>query len=63
MHEADHAYSIWSTWCLHRLTTDVPSIAYVMNWQKYFCMQLGFVEFSPRIWIVVFFYFYLSVSC
>ena len=23
MHEADHAYSVWSTWLLHRLATDV----------------------------------------
>ena len=26
MHEADHAYSIQSTWWLHRLATDVPLI-------------------------------------
>ena len=31
MHEADHAYSIRSTWLLHRLATDVPFIAYVIN--------------------------------
>ena len=31
MHEADHAYSIWSTWWLHRLATDVPFIAFVIN--------------------------------
>ena len=31
MHEADHAYSIWSTWRLHRLATDVPLIAFVIN--------------------------------
>ena len=31
MHEADHAYSIWSTWWLHRLATDVPFIAGVIN--------------------------------
>ena len=29
--EADHAYSIWSTWWLHRLATDVPFIACVIN--------------------------------
>ena len=31
MHEADHAYSIWSTWLLHLLTTNVPFIACVIN--------------------------------
>ena len=31
LHETDHAYSIWSTWWLHRLTTDVQFIAYVIN--------------------------------
>ena len=31
MHEADHAYSIRSTWLLHRLATDVPFIACVIN--------------------------------
>ena len=31
MHEADHAYSIRSIWWLHRLATDVPFIACVIN--------------------------------
>ena len=31
MHEADHAYSIQSTWWLHRLATDVLFIACVIN--------------------------------
>ena len=31
MHEADQAYSIQSTWRLHRLATDVPFIACVIN--------------------------------
>ena len=31
MHEAEHAYSIWSTWGLHRLGTTVPFTAYVIN--------------------------------
>ena len=31
MHEADHAYSIRSTWWLHRLATDVPFKASVIN--------------------------------
>ena len=30
-HEADHVYSIWSTWLLHGLATDVPFIACVIN--------------------------------
>ena len=31
MHEADHAYSIRSTWRLHRSATDVPFIACVID--------------------------------
>ena len=31
MHEAEHAYSIQSTWLLHRLATTVPFIACVIN--------------------------------
>ena len=31
MHEADHANSIRSTWGLHRLATNVPFIACVIN--------------------------------
>ena len=31
MHDADHAYSIQSTWLLNRLATDVPFIACVIN--------------------------------
>ena len=31
MHEADHAYSIRSTWWLHRLAIDVPVIACVIS--------------------------------
>ena len=31
MHEADHAYYIWSTWRLHQLATDVPFVACVIN--------------------------------
>ena len=31
MHEADHAYSIRSTWWLHRSATDVPFMACVIN--------------------------------
>ena len=31
MHEADHAYSIRSTWSLHRLATDVQFLACVIN--------------------------------
>ena len=30
-HEADHAFSIRSTWSLHQLTTDVPFITCVIN--------------------------------
>ena len=55
MHEEDHAHCIRSTWRLHRLATDAPFIACViLKFTKYFCLQLRFVEFSLRIWIVVF---------
>ena len=45
MHEADHAYSIRSTWWLHRLATDVPFIACVINLPCIFFPLLGVVEF------------------
>ena len=45
MHEADHAYSIQSIWCSHRLATDVPFIACVINLPCFFCPLLGVVEF------------------
>ena len=49
MHEAGHAYSIWSTWYLHRLATDVPYIACVINSPCTFacCLDLsGFILWS-----------------
>ena len=49
MHEAHHAYSFRSTWWLHWLATDAPSIACVIN------SHLGFVELSFSLWIVIFF--------
>ena len=56
MHEADHAYSIRSTWWLHRLATDVPFIACVINlpctFNCYFDMSS--LQFCFMIWIVVF---------
>ena len=55
MHEADHAYSIQSTWWLHRLATDVPFIAWVIDSPSIFYLLLGYVEFYFRSWIVVFF--------
>ena len=45
MHQADQAYSIRSTWWLHRLATDVPSIAYGINWQSIFVKNLDFFNF------------------
>ena len=46
VHEADHAYSIRSTWSMHRLATDVPFIAYIINLPYiFFCPLLGVVEF------------------
>ena len=56
MHEADHAYSIRSTRRLHRLATDVPFIAYVINLPCTFThyLQLSNFQFYFMIWIVVF---------
>ena len=43
MHEADHAYSIQSTWRLHQLATDVPFIACVINLP---CIFTHYLELS-----------------
>ena len=43
MHEADHAYSIWSTLLLHRLATDVPFIGCVINLP---CIFTHYLELS-----------------
>ena len=45
MHEADHAYSIQGTWWLHRLATDVPSIARVINSPSTFTNYLDLSKF------------------
>ena len=45
MHEADHAYSIQSTWWLHQLATDVPFIAYVINLPRIFTHYLELLGF------------------
>ena len=62
MYEGDHAYSIWSTWSLHRLTADVPSIACVINWQSIFVNKVDLSNFLPESGLP-YFDFYLSVSC
>ena len=56
MHEADHAYSIRSTWWLHRLVTDVPFIACVINLPCTFThyLELSNFQFYFMISIVVF---------
>ena len=56
MHEADHAYSIRSTWWLHRLATDAPFIAYVVKLPCTFThyLELSNFQFYFMIWIVVF---------
>ena len=43
MHEADHAYSIRSTWVLHQLATDVPFLACVIYLP---CIFTHYLEFS-----------------
>ena len=45
MHKADHAYSIQSTWRLHRLATDVPFIACVINPLSIFAYNLDLSNF------------------
>ena len=59
MHEADHAYSIWSTWWLHQLATDVPLIACVINLPCTFnhYLDMSSLQFCFMIWIVVFWNF------
>ena len=56
MHEAYHAYSIQSTWWLHRLATDVPFIACVIKLPCTFNLYLDMssFQFCFMIWIVVF---------
>ena len=56
MHEADHAYSIWSTWRLHRLATNVPFIACVINLPCTFnhYLDMSSLQFCFMIWIVDF---------
>ena len=56
MHEADHAYSIRSAWWLHRLATDVPFIACVINLPFTFnhYLDMSSLQFCFMIWIVVF---------
>ena len=56
MHEADHAYSIQSTWLLHRLATDVPFIACVINLPGTFnrYLDMSSLQFCFMVWIVVF---------
>ena len=44
VHEADYAYSVRNAWLLHRLATDVPFMACVINFALYFYPV--FVEIS-----------------
>ena len=56
MQETDHTYSIRSTWLLHRLATDVPFIARVINLpctlNRY--LDMSSLQFCFMIWIAVF---------
>ena len=45
MHEADHAYSIQTTWWLHQLATNVPFIACVINLPCTFTYYLEWSNF------------------
>ena len=54
MHEADHTYSIQSTWSLHQSATTVPFMACVNNSPSTFTCYLDLWNFNLRIWIVVF---------
>ena len=62
MHEADHAYSIRSTWWLQRLATDVPSIACLINWQSIFVYNLDLSNFLQESGLS-YSCFYLSAFC
>ena len=55
LHEADHAYSIQSTWWLHQLATDVPFIACVINLSCFFTHYLELLGswFYFMIWNVI----------
>ena len=46
MHEADHTYSIRSTWSLHQLATNVPFKAYVINLSCTFTHYLELSNFQ-----------------
>ena len=45
MHEADHAYSMWSTWWLYWLATDVPLTVCVINLPCTFTYYLDLSNF------------------
>ena len=45
MHEAGHTYSVRSTWWLHRVATDVPFIACVINLPCIFTQDLDLSNF------------------
>ena len=62
MHEADHVYSIRNTWSLHRLATDVSSIACAINRQSIFVNNLDLSDFLLESGLP-YFDFYLFVSC
>ena len=55
MHDADHAYSIRSSWRLHRLATDVPFIACVIN--------LPCIFFYPLLGVVEFLFLFYNLEC
>ena len=55
MYEADHAYSIWSTWSLHRLATNVPFISCVIN--------LPCIFFYPLLGVVEFLVLFYNLEC
>ena len=53
MHEADHAYSIQSTWRLPRLATDVPFLACVIDLP---CTFTHYLELIVEFLVAVFLY-------
>ena len=46
-HETEHVYSIWSTWLLHGLASDVPFTACVINSQLHACL-IGLMYFNNQ---------------
>ena len=61
MHEADHAYSIWSTWRLLQLATNVPFVACVINFPC--CVMFSGIKLSMGSFVLFVFFLPITLSC